>query len=641
MSEINQDNRLIHVTAPGGEYIATEFIGEEYISDLFRFEVQLYSNNHAIQQKDIVGKAITVKLLNSGEDKPRFVNGYVNHLSLTDINENGLRGYRAVIVPGFWFTSLGSNNRVFHECDAKQILQDVLGEYAAVISLQVKLNATYVKREYCVQFDESDFEFACRIMAEEGISYYFTHSDGKHQMVLTDDPQGYFDSETTPVEYDGGGSQPTKDTIHSWQRSFNYHTGGVEFKDYNEFTSTKDNIQTVNTTSKLNSVSAYKMREYGNYKFEVDGDSQHKFLDSANTQLNQISMEAHEVGFDLAQGSSDCTVFAAGGRFEIDHPIESERGKYLLRHVHIVARDSNTEDTVFQNEFSCIPFDTPVRPDPKSFRKRISYTQTATVLEVKATGSDSSKDPYTQLKVKFPWNTKQNSCWLRVMQSFAGKKWGANFVPRVGQEVVISFLDGNPDRPLVTGAVYNGTNEGPNYTATQSGWKTQFDSSAFNELRFDDKGGEEEIYMEAGKDHNWLVHNDQTGKVENNQALEVKMNRDVTVTDGNETTVIAKGNQVNKVDTGNQENSVKGNQTVKVDGNQSDTVKGSKTVKVTGAVKVQSNASIELKVGGSSIKITPASIEIKSTKISINGSAMTEVKGGGMLTLKGGVTMIN
>lgn len=201
--------------------------------------------------------------------------------------------------------------------------------------------------------------------------------------------------------------------------------------------------------------------------------------------------------------------------------------------------------------------------------------------------------------------------------------------------MVVTYINGDPDRPLITGAVYNGDNPGPNYTATQSGWKTEYEGSTFNELRFDDKGGNEEIYMEAGKDHNFVIHNDQTGKIENQQTLEIKQDRSITVTDGSEIVTIAKGDQKLNVNKGNQVVTIgSGNHTLKVS-------KGSQTTDAMGAIKITSKASIELKVGGSSIKLTPAGITIKGTMLSCKGDATAEVKGGGMLTLKGGVTMIN
>lgn len=274
------------------------------------------------------------------------------------------------------------------------------------------------------------------------------------------------------------------------------------------------------------------------------------------------------------------------------------------------------------------------------------------------------------VKVQFPWQSESNSCWLRVVQSYAGANWGASFVPRLEQEVLVDFINGDPDRPIVVGALYNCDNKGPKYTSTQSGFKTE--ATKFNELRFDDKKDAEEIYVEAGKDYNYIVHNDETGTIENDQSLTVTQNRTISITDGDESKTLGKGNQTlsvagnqtNGID-GNQESSIKGNQTNKVDGNQEttvkgnqkDTVKGSQTIAVTGSIKesskgsieskatqsikLQANTSIELKVGGNSIKIDPSGITIKGTMIKVQGTAMTEVKSSGILKMQGSLVQIN
>ncbi|WP_444929372.1 type VI secretion system Vgr family protein [Microbulbifer sp. SSSA002] len=635
MTTLNQDQRLIKVDSPLGTdaVIATSLQGEEYISKPFRYDLQLLSDDHAISQNDIVGKALTISIHHS--ETPRYINGYVTQLSLRDVNAEGVRSYSAIVQPGLWFTTLGGSNRIFEKKSAKQILEEVLGEYSKVIKLSVKLNAEYITREYCVQFDESDFEFINRLMSEEGISYYFKHSSGQHELILCDDSQDFYDCTSEQIEYDGDGSHPTKNTVSSWQRNFNYHGGGFELKDYCEFTATKDNKQQVKTTSQLNDVSNYVRGIYGLNHFQVDGEHKHKFTDSYHKALAERSMEAQEALFDVSHGRSDCPSFAAGGRFDFDHTLSSEKGKYLITSVSISATDGNNKSTHFHNTFNCIPASVTPRPEPSLFAKKVHSPQVARVLEVKATTADSSQDPYTQIKVQFPWNSQQNSCWVRVMQSFAGKNWGANFVPRINQEVVVTYINGDPDRPLITGAVYNGDNPGPNYTATQSGWKTEYENSAFNELRFDDKGGSEEVYMEAGKDHNFLIHNDQNGKIENKQTLEVKQDRTITVTDGNEVVTVAKGDQKLNVNQGHQTVTIgSGNHKLKVS-------QGTQTTDVMGAIKISSNTSIELKVGSSSIKLTPQGITIKGLTLSCAGDATAEVKGGGTLTLKGGITMIN
>lgn len=627
MPSLSQDHRLVRVDSPLGKskFIATYLIGQESISDLFQFEVELFSSDHEIKQADMVGHGLTLSIHNNGEQNPRLIHGYVNQFSAFDVDDSGLRCYRASVVPGLWFLTLGSKNRVFHEKDVKAVLEEVFADYKKVVALRIHLKSTHVQREYCVQFDETDFEFVSRLMAEEGISYYFKHAKGKHELILTDSNLDYFDCAPETIEYDGGGSRPDKCTIHSWRRDYSYHTGGFEFKDYNEFVTGKDNLVSRKTKNRLNDVSSYQLHRYGLYGFMAKS-NKHAFVNSINTDTVDHSLEFHEMGFDIGTGSSDVVDFAAGGRFDFEHSLASEKGKYLITQLKIIAADGNSRKTSFKNEFSCVPVDVIPRPNPQAYRKSIDHPQLATVLEVKATESSGDEDLYTQVKVKFPWNTAQNSCWMRVTQSFAGKNWGANFVPRVDQEVVIHFINGDPERPLVTGAVYNGTNTGPKYTSTQSGWKTEYDKSKFNELRFDDKPQSEEIYMEAGKDHNFVVHHDQTGKVENDQTLEVIKNRTITVTEGNESTTISKGDQSYTVSAGNQTTTIS---------------KGTQTVDVQGAITITSKTSIKLQVGASSIEMTPSGITLKSVKIDSNASAMSTVQAGGVLTLKGAVTMIN
>ena len=634
MSALNQDKRMIRTKCPIGKdtFIATTISGEEHISSTYRYQVRLLSDNHEITQDAIVGKLFTASIHHG--DTERLVNGYVTHFSLLDVNAEGLREYSAVIQPGFWFTRLSGKNRIFEKKSAKDIIKEVLGEHAGVVAFSDKLTGEYLAREYCVQFNESDFQFVSRLMSEEGIAYYFVQSDGKHEMVLCDDHKNFYDCCSEKIEYDGGGSHPTKHSVHSWQRSFNYHGGGYEFKDYNEFTPEKDNLQNVATTSKLNSVQGYVQSLYGLNHFEDKGDGTHVFRDNYHKTLTKRAMESQESGFDVANGTSDCGELCAGGRFELQHTLKSEKGKYLITSLRISATDSNSEDTHFRNTFRCIPEKIMPRPDPFINSQRILSPQVAQVVSVKATESSGAEDRYTQLKVKFPWNSKQNSCWIRVMQSFSGKNWGANFVPRVGQEVVISYINGDPDRPLVTGAVFNTDNPGPQYTSTQSGWKTQNKDSKFNELRFDDKKGSEEVYMEAGKDHNFLIHNDQSGKIDNNQTLEIKKNRTITIAEGDESITLSKGNQTT---------SIKGNHSLTLkSGSQELKVKsGSQTIDVMGAIKITSKTSIDLKVGSNSISISPSGIEIKGVMLSCKGDATAEVKAGAMLTLNGAITKIN
>ncbi|AQQ66485.1 hypothetical protein Mag101_01610 [Microbulbifer agarilyticus] len=634
MPGLSQDKRMIRTQCPIGKdiFIATSISGEEHISALYCYQLRLLSDKHDITQNMIVGKPFFISIHNG--DAEKHIEGFVTNFSMHDVNSEGLREYTATIQPGLWFTHLAGKNRIFENKSVITIIEEVLKEYSGVVKFTENLSSNYLKREYCVQFNESDYQFVTRLMAEEGIAYYFLQTSNNHEMVICDDHKHFYDCRGEALEYDGGGTQPNKYSVHSWRREFNYHGGGFEFKDYNEYTPAKDNVQNVSTTSKLNSVDTYTQSVYGRNHFEGKNDGTHLFQDSHHKTITERTVESLEAGFDSAHGTSDCGELAAGGRFDLAHTLKTEKGTYLVTSLRLTASDSNSDESTFHNAFKCIPDKVMPRPQSPTSPHKILHPQVAKVQEVKATESSGSEDRYTQLKVQFPWNSKQNSCWIRVMQSFSGKNWGASFVPRVGQEVVVSYINGNPDRPLVTGAVFNTDNPGPQYTATQSGWKTQISGSKFNELRFDDKKNSEEIYMEAGKDHNYMIHNDQTGMIDNNQSLEIKKNRSVTIAEGNESITLSKGNQT--VD-------IKGNQSVTLkSGNQSLSVKtGKQTIDVMGAIKITSNTSIDLKVGGNSISIKQTGIEIKGVMLSCKGDATAELKASGMLTLNGGITKIN
>jgi len=257
----------------------------------------------------------------------------------------------------------------------------------------------------------------------------------------------------------------------------------------------------------------------------------------------------------------------------------------------------------------CVPEKIKVRPQHILIKQRTHGPQTAIVVGPK--GEEIYLDKYNRIKVQFHWDRlgksdENSSCWIRVAESYSGKKWGTQFIPRIGQEVIVDFIDGDPDKPLITGSVYNGDNTPPYSSKTQSGIKTHSslkgDASNYNEFRFDDKKGSEEVYLQAEKDFNRLVKNDETGDIQANQTQTVKDNRTITVTDGNESTTVSKGTH-------------------------SLTVKQGSTTKAQ-KVLIQADQSIELKVGGSSIKMTPAGIVIKSTKVDVKGSALVVIKGG-------------
>jgi type VI secretion system secreted protein VgrG len=580
MSQYTQDSRLIALTTPLGKdaLLITSFSGTEFVSELFEFELETLSENHAIDAAKLVGKSVTVKIQ---DENSHCFNGYVYRLVTGDIistgKSAGLRQYRLTIVPWLWFLAKRTNCRIFQNKSAVEIIEAIFGDHKVVAEFRKKLTASYEKREYCVQFNETDLEFVIRLLAEEGISYFFEHQDGKHTLVLVDQKNAYSDCKENKVEFTRGDVDFAR--INEWNHQYAFCEGKWTQRDYN-FKKPKDTLEASTPTMvDLAPVKSYEHYRYPGY-YEESG---------TGKRLTEARMVAEEATYNTVQAASNCSSFFAGGVFQLSrHESKAELGKYILTSVHHRIKDeSYFADQLgaagYSNAFHCVPDTVHLRPKTTIIKPIMRGPQTAVVVGAK--GEEIDIDEFGRIKVQFYWDREgkfdeKSSCWIRVAQPYAGKKWGQQITPRIGQEVIVNFIDGDPDRPIVTGAVYNADNMPPYPTKTQHGIKshstTGGGASNFNELRFEDKKGSEEIFIQAEKDFRRLVKNDEES--------EIKANHRMKVTKASE-------------------------QEAK-------------------SVLVKASDFIELKVGGSSVKITPTSIEVKSTMVTVKGSAMVVVNGG-------------
>lgn len=668
MSSLNQDNRLLRIDTPVGKdvFVAVELHGEEANSELFQFNVELLSTEFEITAAQMVGQKVTASI-HYLSDQTRYINGIVSQFCAYGVVD-GVRRYTATIVPTMWLLTLSQSSTMHSGKTTKDIISAILKS----ASVDFKYNASANdKREYCIQYQETDFDFVMRLMAEEGLSYYFSHDNGKHELVIVDKNSQYVDcfEKQVDCEEENAGAATQLSRVTQWQRQFQMHTGKLAMTGYLESAAGKGQNTTISTrNSTLKNLSKLSREHHESavpYAFKDELPDYGSKITQKKTA--ELILETEESGFDIASGASNCCTFMAGGRFELKHRIKSESGKYLITRVshQVISNDGSNE---YSNHFSCVPAATPVHLAPPANRMRINGPQLATVIEVKAGDSPGATDPQLMVKVRFYWDEKNESCWVRVMQNFATSAEGAVFVPRVDSEVVVAFIGGDPDRPLVTGAVYNSDNLAPQYSKTQSGFKTGVKN--FNEFRFDDKNGEEEIYLKAGKDFNFLVVNDETGEIQNNQTLKVVKDRSITV-DGKEDKAVKLDRTV-AVD-GNEEKTVKQAQKLNVDGDQTETVKGDQNVAVkgahelvvtgaskyksSGAITIEASTSITLKVGSNKIVIDTSGITIKGMKVKatadtsmelkgsasakFEGGGMTDIKSGGILNLKGSLTKIN
>ncbi len=607
MSSLNQEGRLLRIETPLGKDVfrLIELRGQESISALFRFELELISEDHEITPEKLLGKEVNAAI-HYHTEHTRHIHGYVSQFHAGAVVD-AVRHYSLVVVPGIWPMSLNEKSAIYSEKTSADILWDLQGQHGGGYSYQHAQPGDI--RSYCIQYQETDFEFFSRLLAEEGLGYYFTFDEGDHSLVVAGSHNNYADCAETEVDNIESASTDLgqiaqSSRITSWEREYKVHTGKLAMTGYLESAAGKGQNASVATRNKrLKNISQYQRSIHDSSVPYKMTEGLAEYGDTINQKKTaELILEAEEAGFDIANGESNCCTFFAGGRFTLKHRLKSESGKYLLTRVGHYAVD-NGEETSYANEFSAVPADTGAHPHPSPplNRLRINGPHLATVTEVRAGGSASDVDPQLMVKVRFYWDEESTSCWVRVMQNYAGDGQGAVFVPRVDSEVVVEFLGGDPDRPLVIGAVYNSKNLAPEYSDSQSGFKT-----ARNELRFDDSDEDESVYLEAGQDLNFLVQNNESGEIINDHQLTVGNDQNIDV--GNNQTIEA-GTSI----------------TLKVGANQIVIDSGGITMKGM-AIKGTADTSVELK-GNVSAKL--------------EGGATAEVKAGGVLTVKGGVTMIN
>lgn len=664
MTPIAQQRRLLQVNTPLGEdiLILTEFSGTEEVSKLFEFNLEMFSTNLQIAPKEIIGKAISVQV--NGQTEPvRFFHGIVKSFYIGELTMRNQRVYRAQIIPWFGFLRYSSDCRIFQNQSVKAIVDAVFQKAGYSDYSMSDLQGGTTIRNYCTQYCESTFDFVSRLLEEEGISYYFKHEKEKHTLVLTDKATG-FKTNTVKAVYQLASAIDA--SISKWQECYNFGLGKWTKTSYDFERPTADLKKSSDTITDLSNINKYEYYEYsGRYDAAFENDQQAKLL-----------IETDECQYQIIEGTSNYANFAAGTQFTLTkNETEVSNKDYILLSVYHKISDvssvfNDPDPTHYENNFLCIPATARFHPQRTTPKPKVFGIQTAEV--VGPDGEEIYCDKYGRIKVRFYWDRdtdkkkEESSCWIRVAQTWAGKNWGNIFTPRVGQEVIISFLEGDPDQPLIVGSVYN-ANLMPPYAlpdnATQSGIKTrsskQGGEEESNELRFEDKKGEELVYMHAQKDLKSLIEHDEQREIKNNQELKIQKDRTITVEEGNESITIKKGNQTIVIETGDEEHTIKtGNRTVKINtGNDTlEIQQGNQSTKISaGSSSLEAMQGIELKVGGNSIKIDQAGITIKGMKVEINGTlievkadaslkleaAIIEGNGSGMLKLQGAVTMIN
>ena len=593
---LTQENRLIAIDTPLGPNVLLlrGFTGHESLSRLFSFELDLLSTDPEIKFEKIIGQKVTIRV-RLGKNKERYFHGIISRFMQTG-SDVGLANYRATMVPALWFLTRTADCRIFQSKKVPDIIQEILKENG-VTDIKTVLKASYEPRDYCVQYRETDFNFVSRLMEQYGIFYFFEHEEKKHTVVLSDDLSAHQPCpEQSKVSWNPHGSDNLdEDVITSLQWEETFRFGKYAVTDYNFETPSTSLRAEVKTQIEVGGNSKYEIYDYpGEYGKKAEGDG-----------IAKIRMQEEEAQYKVISGNGTARVFTTGYKFTLqDYVRKDVNGDYVLTQVQHVASVGNTYTTGtagggneddYSNSFSCIPAKRPFRSPQVTPKPMVQGPQTAVV--VGKSGEEIWTDKYGRVKVQFHWDrygkmNESSSCWVRVSQNWAGKQWGAMFIPRIGQEVIVEFLEGDADEPIVTGRVYNAEQTVPYAlpaNQTQSGIKSNSSKGGggSNEWRFEDKKGSEEVYLHGQKDWNILIENDKGQTIGHDETLEVKNNRTKKV----------------GVD---QSETIGSNKTIEVGGNHTEDVKGSVSITIGGTkaetVTINSSESIlvakELSIGG-------------------------------------------
>ena len=563
------------------------FSGSEAISELFHFGVELASKNQGLEFDSVLGKPAALTLRGMGGK--RVVHGLVNAFEQTG-NIAGWTCYRADIVPTVWPLSRLADCRIFQGLSIPDIIKKVLSDRGiASDQFRFSLKKSYKPRDYCVQYRESDLSFISRLMEQYGLFYFFEHTADKDVMVIGDDSVAHVAIEgNKTILYATGGSQQ-EESITEFRFNQGIRSGAVSLRDY-DFKKPQLNLE-------------QKAKATGDGKLEVYDYPGEYVAPEEGADLAKARLEAFQATRQVGSGQSDCRRFVPGFLFKLDrHPRAAFNQEYLLIRLsqsgsqpQVLGADAGGagEKESYQNDFDCIPSGIPCRPAQTTPRPSIQSVQTA--LVVGPAGEEIYTDAHGRVKVQFHWDRQgkkdeKSSCWLRVAQIWAGPGWGGMFIPRIGQEVIVSFLEGDPDQPIIIGAVYNGENTPP-YSLpgekTKSTIKTNSSpgGGGSNEIRFEDAAGSEEIYIHGQKDWTIAIENNKSQKVGHDETLEVGNDRSKKVDknqteDIGENKTITVGKDHTETINGGATISIGKDETVSVTGNQGLTVGKNQTVSV-------------------------------------------------------------
>ncbi|MEL6478803.1 MAG: type VI secretion system tip protein TssI/VgrG [Pseudomonadota bacterium] len=641
---------------------------DEGLSKITETVVEFMSSDLDLDLQKVVGERLHLEI-DAPEKKTRYFQGHC--ISAEYLGAHAGRGYfRAILRPWMWFLTRTSNCRIYQDKTVIEVIKEIFKD-RGFSDFKDSTKQKFAKREYCVQYRETDYDFICRLMEEEGIYFFFTHEKTKETLVLADDASAHKAVESA-AKIDFFFREPEyrrkDDHIFEWRGGESVQTGKVTLQDY-DFEKPKSDLKSVKALSKgKHSHKSYEIYDYPGHHRDTKTGEHHA----------RVKVEALAAQYQRSHGACNVRQMMAGAKFTLEkHPRKTENQEYLvISATHQIQIDADVEDPEmvsailgptldFDRQTSSDIFRTyfEVQPIKETFRAplltpwpEIPGVQTAVVVGKK--GEEIWTDKHGRVKVQFHWDREGKkdenaSCWIRTSVPWSGKNWGMVGVPRIGQEVVVQFEEGDPDRPIITGMVYNGETKLP-YTLpanqTQVGLKTNKSKGGggFNELVFEDKKDAEFVRLQSERDFKQIIKNNAEITVGLEHKKEgffkqtIHGDKTETINEGNHTFKIAKGEE--KIDIAKKRTTDIGDaDTLTVSKDQKFTIKGGKTDKISKAYKVDVGSSMEisakskitLKCGGSKIEITPTKVTISTTQIDIKANATAKITANGQLKMEG------
>lgn len=610
MSVIEQAARAvrIHTALPDNTLALSDLSGEEQLSELFRYSVECVSENAALDLYEVLGMPIGIEF-DTADDGIRHINGLVSEAAHV-----GSRGeyalYRLTMTAWPWMLTRTSDCRIFANSSVPDIIESVLQE-SGFDAVDNRLMNSYDPWCFCVQYKETDFNFISRLMEHEGIYYFFEHFENQHVLVLCDGSTAHATASNyaeIPHYPDSAEQSRKTENLVNWQFRKKVRSGKYATKDF-AFDEPKRDLLVHNFSAAAGQYEGKEIYDYpGGYPYQDSGEMTRDY----GERLARARMEALSAKHEVAMADGNVRGLAAGNLFTLTNCERDDQNReYLVMSASLRIRmdsyysGAGGGPVELQSSFRCIPSNVPYRPQLKTPKPEIKGPQTAIV--VGPAGEEIWTDRHGRVKLQFHWDRygesdENSSCWVRVSQAWAGEKWGSIHIPRIGQEVIVEYIDGDPDRPIVTGRVYNGDRPVPYElpaNATQSGIKSRSSKAGkpanFNEIRMEDKKGSEEIYIHAEKDQINIVENDEFNGVGHDRQEEV--GNDETINIGKNKSISVGANHTETVQA-NFDLSVGASKSESVGASSSETVAVAKSLAIGAAYQISIGAAMNTTVGG-------------------------------------------